>query len=251
MIYTLLQSSAAHPDLATGRVPLGLLTPAEQAVFEGLKSDKRRRDWLLGRWTGKRLVQALAEGYFCIGHGVPLDAVEILPAEDGAPTASLLTNHESRITLSISHSHEHAFCGLAVGVPLGVDLERVEARSEGFVRDYFVGEEIALVEAVPRESREGVVTAIWSAKESALKAIRLGLSVDTFAVKCLPQGSGADWSPVLIEWDLSKLQRAAPALTGWWRVWKEFVLTVAITKSSQEFPPIPISSGEMGIYGSL
>lgn len=62
---------------------MGLLTPAEQAVFEGLKSDKRRRDWLLGRWTGKRLVQALAEGYFCIGHGVPLDAVEILPAEIG------------------------------------------------------------------------------------------------------------------------------------------------------------------------
>ncbi|HNB54068.1 MAG TPA: 4'-phosphopantetheinyl transferase superfamily protein, partial [Anaerolineales bacterium] len=112
---------------------------------------------------------------------------------------------------------------------------------EGFVGDYFVGEEIALVDAVPRVSRERVVTAIWSAKESALKAIRVGLLADTFAVKCLPQGDGLtnvkhqDWSPVLIEWDLSKLKRAAPPLTGWWRVWKDFILTIAVIQTGENY----------------
>ncbi|HNB54779.1 MAG TPA: hypothetical protein PK530_22720, partial [Anaerolineales bacterium] len=106
MIHYLLQSSTFHPDLSVGRVPLGLLTPAEQAVYEGLKSEKRRRDWLLGRWTGKRLVQKV------VGEGIPLEGVEILAAEDGAPVVSGQWSVVSgQWTLSISHSHEHAFCG--------------------------------------------------------------------------------------------------------------------------------------------
>ena len=231
MIYCLLQSSSTHPDLSAGQVPLELLTPAELRYFEQLKAEKRRHDWLLGRWTGKRLMQAM------IGKGIPLNAIEILPAEDGAPMVRVQASlSRGPWTLSISHSHDCGFCGGVEGrVPLGVEIERVEARTEGFVRDYFVGEEIALVEAVPRASREGVVTAIWSAKESALKAIRLGLSVDTFAVKCLPQGDGQVWSPVLIEWDLSKLKRAAPALTGWWRVWKDFILTIAVIQTGENY----------------
>ncbi len=224
MIYCLLQSSSAHLDLSTGQVPLELLTPAEQKYFEQLKAEKRRHDWLLGRWTGKRLMQAV------IGKGIPLNAIEILPAEDGAPMVRVQASQgRGPWMLSISHSHDCGFCGGVEGdVPLGVDIERVEARTEGFARDYFVGEELALVETTPREGRDGIVTAIWSAKEAALKAIRVGLLLDTSAVTCLPQGNGLDWSPLTITWNALKLKRAAPALTGWWRRQGDFVLTLAI-----------------------
>jgi 4'-phosphopantetheinyl transferase len=226
MLHFLTQSSAAHPDLFSARVPPGLLTPTEQTVFAGLKSEKRRHDWLLGRWAGKSLVQRV------MGNHIPLNQIEILAADDGAPVVNLLVSggHFPPLTLSISHSADRAFCGLAdeAGVRLGVDLEKIEQRTDGFVRDYFVRREIALLETTPIPYRDTITTAIWSAKEAALKAIRLGLMADPFAVCCLPQGNGKEgWCSVEIEWDESKLKRSAPALTGRWRVEDGFVLTVA------------------------
>ena len=242
MIHYLTQSSTSHPDLSTGCVPAGLLTPAEQAFYDGLKydglkSDKRRHDWLLGRWTGKRLVRR------AIGNGIPLDGIEILAADNGAPVVSiqysvswgsspLATTHFQlpTVTLSISHSANRAFCGVAQGdgIPFGVDIEWIENRTETFVRDYFVLDEIALVEGTSPPLRAGMVTAIWSAKEAALKAIRVGLSADTFSVHCLPRGDGwKSWFPVEIVWDEDKLKHPAHALSSWWRIEDGFVLTVA------------------------
>ncbi|MCZ7667963.1 MAG: hypothetical protein M5U34_12595 [Chloroflexi bacterium] len=34
----------------------GLLHPREQVKFATLKTEKRRQDWLLGRWTAKQLI---------------------------------------------------------------------------------------------------------------------------------------------------------------------------------------------------
>lgn len=248
MIYGFRQSSSPRP-LAAGPLLSELLTPAEQAFFDGLKSDKRRHDWLLGRWTGKRLVQAV------IGNGIPLDGVEILSAEDGAPVVRVqhsgfrawpsaagtplpIPNRQlPEITLSISHSHNQAFCGLVeqAAFPLGVDIERIEERPEAFVQDFFVREERLLVEAAPRANRAGVVTAIWSAKEASLKAVRVGWIADAFAVKCLPQGKGLDWSPVSIVWNVAKLKQPAPVLTGWWRILGDFVLTIAVIQNGENY----------------
>ncbi|GAB4580479.1 MAG: hypothetical protein Fur0022_32200 [Anaerolineales bacterium] len=180
-----------------------------------------------------------------IGHGLPLKSVEILPAEDGAPEVKI---HEPAfcvqsgmsgdkvahmryhsLTLSISHSGDWGFCGVMeeARVPFGVDIERIEERREAFMQDYFVRDELAFIETIPRVKRASIATAIWSAKEAALKAIRVGLLTDTRAVKCLPQGDGEDWSLVSIAWDQLKLKKPVPRLVGWWRVWKDFVLTIA------------------------
>jgi 4'-phosphopantetheinyl transferase len=65
---------------------------------------------------------------------------------------------------------------------LGCDLETVEPRSETFVSDYFTAEEQEVVRQACPEDRFTLIALIWSAKESALKALRTGLRIDTRSV---------------------------------------------------------------------
>ena len=48
-------------------------------MLAGLRLEKRRQDWLLGRWAAKHAVRALV--------GRPLPHLEILAHEDGRPLA--------------------------------------------------------------------------------------------------------------------------------------------------------------------
>ena len=81
MIQWLVQDHSAHPALAGGGVPAGLLTPAELTRYQSLAGDKRRRDWLLGRWTAKRLLQAVLDGT------PALDGIELDNDSNGVPLA--------------------------------------------------------------------------------------------------------------------------------------------------------------------
>jgi 4'-phosphopantetheinyl transferase len=148
------------------------------------------------------------------------------------------------ITLSISHSGDRAFCaavgmlssGEITGGMLGADIERIETRSPGFVEAYFTETESALLERAPARSRDILVTATWSAKEAALKALHLGLTVDTRSATCLIEPvleDGLPWTPFQIQWDVRRLNSIAqlsgdiPHLLGWWRIMDGFVLTLA------------------------
>jgi 4'-phosphopantetheinyl transferase len=230
MIHWLIQSTANHPDLARGVPPAGLLSPAEQARFAGLKTEKRRCDWLLGRWTSKRLVQAvIQEG---TGNTVPFEALSIGNDTTGAPIINYqlpLTNYPS-LNLSISHSHGRAFCAVATAAlgAIGADMERIEPRAAGFVEDYFTAAEIERVRQAPAARRDALVTAVWSAKEAALKALGLGLRVDTRAITCLiePTTEPNGWLPFAIHCHPQRLSRPAPLFTGWWRLVDDYVLTL-------------------------
>lgn len=214
------------------REETALLAPAEAAAFAALRSDKRRRDWLLGRRVAKRLVQRVLAA---AGPPPPLSDIAILSHPDGWPYV-ILPDATPALTLSISHSHDHAFGALALGHrPLGCDLEYVEPRSPGFVADYFTGEERALVATAAEERRPTLANAIWSGKEAALKAIRRGLAEDTRLVSCLPQevgGAAEAWRPLLIRWQ--QPERNLPALMGWWRAAGEYVLTLATGDPSRD-----------------
>jgi 4'-phosphopantetheinyl transferase len=252
MINWLLQTTSDHPDLARGIAPAGLLSDAEQVRSAALKTDKRRRDWLLGRWTAKRLIQSYIERQ--TGLRLALDALIIDTDPDGAPhviadcklrIADYAPNLQSiicNLQLSISHSGDRAFCALVEGsaVPIGADIERIEPRDWQFVEDYFTAAEIPHVWLAPAEQHETVITAIWSAKESALKALRLGLSVDTRSVACSIAGPDLthDWADIAFALDRRLLGPAiAPALTGWWRTIDGYVLTVATTVALTGRPP--------------
>jgi 4'-phosphopantetheinyl transferase len=218
----LVQSQQAHPALAQGIPPADLLNEAEAARFAALKTEKRRRDWLLGRWTAKHLVRQWV--WQKTAEWLPLAAVEIGNDADGAP---IVNGHWS---LSISHSNGYAFCAVAEGGALGADMERIEPRIEHFAADYFTVEELDRLPVTDDRLRDTMVTAVWSAKEAALKALHLGLRVDTRAVSCLIDPVVAlpqQWTSFAIQVDGRRLNRATARLTGWWRTMDNFVLTMA------------------------
>ncbi len=241
MIDWLVQSAKHYSDLIDGRVPQGLLSAAEQARLAALKTGKRRHDWLLGRWTAKHLVQSCLERE--MGVRLPLDKLTVGNEPGGAPFVEWCVPNASMqrlaLHLSISHSNEHAFCALLSSVGqagsfvrgLGADIERVEPRSLGFVQDYLTAVEIAQVRQAPDDLRDVVLTALWSAKESVLKALHRGLTVDTRRIACVldrPVQPAPRWQSLDIQCDPG----LAPGqeVRGWWRSLDDrpYVLTLAI-----------------------
>ncbi len=223
MITWLTQTERDLPALG----PAAWLSLPEQERLAALRVEKRRREWLLGRWTARRLIQShLAEA----GLACDLRDLQILAAPSGAPTISARRPEVQAALegwrLTISHSRGRALCALARTPAIGADIEQVAPRHPAFASDYFTPAERAAVAATPPEQREMLITAIWSAKEAALKALRLGLSVDTRRVECriAPPG-GSAWATVTLSCDPIL---EAPPLRGWWRVSEGYVLTLAV-----------------------
>ena len=76
-----------------------ILSPQEYACFQKLSSDKRRREYLGGRFAGKEAyLKALHTG---IG-GKPFHDIEILNHEDGAPY-----HNDEKAQISISHEKDY------------------------------------------------------------------------------------------------------------------------------------------------
>lgn len=218
------------------------LSPSELAVLGRSAVPKRREEWRLGRWTAKR---ALLLGGSRLFRALKLPAingdrsawprVEIKAAADGAPEAYL---DGSRLPLRISITHRAglAACLVAPQEALaGCDMEHVEARSPSFVDDYFTPSERGLVTAAPAESKAEVVTLVWSAKESALKALRVGLRADTrdVEVRLLPWQRKDGWTGLAV-YD----RQNGRLMPGWWRVEGDNVIT--LVASSPTDPPVAL-----------
>jgi 4'-phosphopantetheinyl transferase len=152
------------------------LNASEMARLSGMRFPKRRVDWRLGRWTAKR---ALACYLNLPPRHEALRQIELRAEPSGAPEV-FLSNELASVTVSISHRAGAAACAVAAaGDVLGCDLEVIEPRSAAFLADYFTPEEQALVAQVAVADRSQLLALLWSAKESALKALRTGLRLDT------------------------------------------------------------------------
>ncbi len=149
---------------------------SEMHILAGFKFVKKRNDWLLGRWTAKNLV------WYCHFHqnvDIKLTDIQILPAKEGTPIAYY---HAVKLPLVISLSHRENTC-LSVltkgNDKIGCDLEIVENRSQAFIQDYFTTNEQKFMLSFPDISGNVLPNLFWSAKESTLKALRIGLRTDT------------------------------------------------------------------------
>ena len=140
--------------------------------------------------------------------------------------------------------------GTAMG-RLGCDLELVEPRSAGFVADFLTAFERDWVQALPATDRDAAANLIWSAKESALKVLQIGLRRDTRSVEVAigdagavstdEDGTGQDgWSPLEVR------PAEGGVLPGWWRRGGRFLLTV-VTESP--LPP-PDRAGRVAGAGA-
>jgi len=249
MINWLIQSQADIPaERATW------LCAAELAEYAALPAEPRRRAWLAGRWTAKRLIQATRSE----AGQLPLTAIELSPADGRAPQACW-PGFPRPWPLSISHSGQHAVAALAddAGAPVGIDLERVEARPAAFAVDYFTPGEVAGLTGDPEDQTEQV-TAIWCAKEAALKALGVGLTVDTRVLSIwLDRGRSAHqgWRRFEIDSDESRtppaLARAAQALHGWWRRQGPYALAIVTDTSNNWASGWPVEMQPAANYERL
>jgi 4'-phosphopantetheinyl transferase len=206
-----------HDDVPDGNE---WLSPPEAARLRALRIPKRAADWRLGRWTAKR---ALAQRLSLGDAHQALATIEIVAAASGAPVA-FVGGRVSGSTISITHTHNRAACAIASSnAMMGCDLEWIEARSSSFIADYFTaGEQRAFASAAPVDGPL-LATLFWSAKESALKALREGLRLDTREVEVTHVGCPAPWS----HWSPLEVTLAnGRVLQGWWRGDGEFVRTI-------------------------
>jgi len=212
------------------------LSAREMHCLAGLHFAKRHTDWRLGRWTAKRALAARLN--------LPTDLwalanIEIRAASCGAPEVYFL-NRLASVTVSLSHRAGAAMCAVAEA-SLGCDLELVEPRSDAFVADYFTANEQAMVERESVEGRPLLVTLLWSAKESALKALHQGLRLDTRCMDVSPVDSAPHCAgdhrqnpyplslltPVSDAWCPLRVRYAgARVFRGWWRLADHMVRTV-------------------------
>lgn len=211
------------------------LAPAERQTQDRLRLPPRRAQWRLGRWTAKVALARwleLPRGAFA--------RLELRVAADGAPEP-WADGAPLPLVISLSHSGTRGLVAVAAApIALGADLERVEDRSRAFIRDYFTAAEQRWLAERPAATGAGALaeraTLLWSAKESALKALRTGLRRDTRSVEvvvppALPvapgavatalPGAGAAWAPLLVH-DLERARR----FSGAWCRSGDQVLTV-------------------------
>jgi 4'-phosphopantetheinyl transferase len=217
--------------------PGGVLSPSELARYTAFRFPKRRDEWLLGRWAAKSLAHSLP-AY----QEYALDQIEIINTPEGAPQIQFLDGSQAPGCLSLSHSGQLAVSALTVdqGIRLGIDLEKIEARTESFVLDYFTATECRLLENFQGKVRAEAVTLIWSAKEAMLKALGVGLRQDTRSVEVrglegLPYAAGLDWNKI----EIGEPNPQGRVWSAWWQRRGEYILSLAGYVATQaEIQPV-------------
>lgn len=209
-------------EQALSDVPVedGWLHPNEVLRLSGMRFARRRDDWRLGRWTAKRAVTAYLDR-----SPAPevLAEIEIRAGTSGAPQV-FLADQSAPPTISISHRSGVGLCAVSgAGGEPGCDLETVEDRGSSFLGDYFTRQEQELVAIAPVSDRARIVTVLWSAKESVLKALRLGLTIDTRAVGVV---LGPAFTGDCRSWRLLRACCSGRQFRGWWRESDGFVRTL-------------------------
>ena len=202
------------------------LSSAELQRLTSFRFPKRREEWLLGRWAAKSLARTLPE----YRQFAPCE-IEVRNSPEGWPYLCLPGADPAPGCLSISHSHQFALAAMTfdLGIRVGVDLEKVEARANEFVEDYFTSRERGLVGSFPSEARDMVSTLIWSTKESMLKALQVGLRWDTRQVEVLQIQGLTPSQEQSRAWQ--GMQVGNPKPTGWhWAAWwqrrDDFLMTI-------------------------
>jgi phosphopantetheinyl transferase/acyl carrier protein len=165
-----------------------ILSPAEREHWSSMRGvEKRRLEWLLGRCVAKEAVRALLEKNLDLR--LSPDEIEIVPDPYGRPLVSFAPLRAAAVrercqpAVSIAHS-QGAAVALAVLDPealVGIDLESLTHRREGFEALAFSPDERGMLAALPPELRQEWALRMWCAKEAVGKALGRGLSAGLLA----------------------------------------------------------------------
>ncbi len=152
------------------------LSPRERAQYERLRSERRQRDWLIGRLAAKALLlEHLRETGALASDTLELKDIVIVSDPQGAPKALVQGQELKKISLSLAHSGGQGFAGLAElerEGHIGVDLERVRPVHPKLKERILSAEERGMLaeKFLPKRESEGLVL-LWTLKEAAYKAL--------------------------------------------------------------------------------
>ena len=222
------------------------LTMAERTRLSTMQVPKRRADWRLGRWTAKCAVMACRSR---TGRESNPAEIEVASLPSGAPFV-LMQGRPADLSISLSHRAGRAICTVSSpGISIGCDIEVIEPRGDCFVEDYFTADESRVLRSAPSETSAALATVFWSAKESALKALYAGLTLDTrsVVVTLAPSNSQVHFESVhagkrlhASTWlQLDVVRAPATILHGWYRCAGGFARTFVSDATTS--PPIQLA----------
>jgi len=157
-----------------------ILSPGEKTDWLSMRAvEKRRREWLLGRYVAKEAVRELMEKR--LGLRLAPAEIEIAPDGYGCPQVKIKPDGQSAKPpqVSIAHSDGTAMALAAFDADVGIDLEKLDRQAEDFESIAFSADERKLLAALPAEW----ALRMWCAKETVGKALGRGLSAGLLAFR--------------------------------------------------------------------
>jgi len=158
------------------------LDSAEKARAERFVFPRDRDRFIVARG----LLRELLAGYA----GCQPAEIEFEYGPQGKPSLASPSSAAVRVSFNVSHSHGLAAYAFALGIPLGIDVERVRADFGGteIAQRYFAPEEVAELNALPAEARAEAFFLCWTRKEAYIKARGEGLQIPltSFRVSLTP-----------------------------------------------------------------
>lgn len=146
-----------------------LLHPQELDYYESVQSEKRKKEYLLGRYAAKEALKNFL-------NESQLSKINIYPGPLGEP----VIHHETGFAMEVSISHSHEMIGGLVfpkGYSIGLDIEKIDPRRMDAIKSKSSEEEILQLENL-KEDRNSLLTLLWTIKESFSKVLKRGLKAD-------------------------------------------------------------------------
>jgi len=159
------------PDSASRDVVMRRFLGQDERVDYQARNPNVQRTWLLGRIAAKDAVRDLRwqEGVERI---FPIE-IQVRNDESGRPTVQ--GPLADGVHISIAHTDGLAVAMAAVGVDVGIDIERVEPRPPSFLATALTDAERTLLDTTDPMERDRTITAWWAAKEAVAKARGTGM----------------------------------------------------------------------------
>lgn len=148
---------------------LHLFHNSERKYYENLKYERRKLNYILGRFSAKLAVNTLLKN-------ASIKSINIGSGVFGFPIVKCLNT--KNIQVSITH------CG-AIGMsiafkeshPMGIDIEAISCDKEKAIRSQITDKEIELLQTLNMNTISGY-TILWCAKEALAKVIKTGMMLD-------------------------------------------------------------------------